>query len=192
MQVWRSRAACSWMAATTRSSPWPTFMTPMPPAKSISSRPSASTRRAPRADRAVVSPANWPTPRATTARRRSISFRLSLMVMLPFWRTRGAPDRRICHGNRFQGSGAGLPRVRRPRPTPVQRRTCERMPPFPQPAAPGGSRRPSAGPIPSRHPRGASIVREKGARCQSGAHPAPGRTLQQEGDDETISASHRP
>ena len=46
-QVWVNFSACSWMAWTTFGWEWPTFMTAMPPAKSMYSLPSMSQRSAP-------------------------------------------------------------------------------------------------------------------------------------------------
>ncbi len=42
MEVWAKRSICAWAAATTLGCEWPTFITPMPPAKSMNSRPSVS------------------------------------------------------------------------------------------------------------------------------------------------------
>ena len=40
--VWTKRAACSWIASTTRGWQWPTLHTPTPPAKSMNVFPSTS------------------------------------------------------------------------------------------------------------------------------------------------------
>ena len=60
---WISSSACSLIASTTASGVWPRFSTPMPPAKSMYSRPSASIRRAPWAREAKIGAIE--TPRAT-------------------------------------------------------------------------------------------------------------------------------
>ncbi len=68
-------SACSLTASTTRAAVWPTFITPMPPPKSMKVLPSTSVRRAPFASWANIGVA-IPTPDETARCRRSINARL--------------------------------------------------------------------------------------------------------------------
>src|SRR5215208_6388558 len=74
-QLWVSLSACSLTASTTRESVCPTFITPMPPPKSMNVLPSTSVRRAPFASLANIGVA-IPTPDETALCRRSIKARL--------------------------------------------------------------------------------------------------------------------
>src|SRR5215211_7866862 len=74
-QLWVSLSACSFTASTTRESVCPTFITPMPPPKSMNVLPSTSVRRAPFASLANIGVA-IPTPEETALCRRSIKARL--------------------------------------------------------------------------------------------------------------------
>ena len=62
-QAWISCSACSRIAATIASGVWPRLRTPMPPPKSMYSRPSTSVRCAPWALAAKIGAID--TPRAT-------------------------------------------------------------------------------------------------------------------------------
>lgn len=60
------------IAATTLGCVWPTLSVPMPAAKSMIRRPSASVMSAPRPS-LIVNESAWPTPRGTAAARRAMS-----------------------------------------------------------------------------------------------------------------------
>src|SRR5215211_7705846 len=75
-QLWVSLSACSFTASTTRESVCPTFITPMPPPKSMNVLPSTSVSKAPFASLATMGVA-IPTPAETALCRRSINARLS-------------------------------------------------------------------------------------------------------------------
>ena len=77
-QVWWNFSAWALMAATTLGWQWPMFMTPMPPAKSMYSRPSTSRTTAPRAE-ATCTGVRLETPAEITS---VLSFCSSMLV---FW-----------------------------------------------------------------------------------------------------------